>query len=626
MPRLPDQPDLEWKDEQTPVARAFDDVYFSVVDGLEETRSVFLRACGLPERWKDRSVFTIAELGFGTGLNFLASVELWQKSERQKHGWLHFLSVEKFPLAKADAEKSLANWPDLDTAPLLKVWPVRTKGAQRLVFPEWRTSLTLYIGDAEDWLKTYDFQADAWFLDGFSPAKNDAMWSDAVLEEVARHAAPDSRVGTFTVAGYVRRGLASAGFEVSKQPGFGRKRERLEAIMPPTKVGAPEPDPYLTSPTPAEFDRVHVIGAGIAGASLARVFAERGFPVEVTDLGDSPASGASGNPLALVMPRLDVGDTSQARILIQSYLHALRFYETYAPWACSCVDVEQISQSEADERRFEKLLEDPPLDADWLSTLDSETGLLHKGAFIIEPPVIVSELLDHEQIKLTLISAFSAEDFLKSSSTNRVLHIVAAGRDTASLLPDTYVPLAGKLGQVERGTLADDVGSMARASGNYALRRGADLVFGATFEPIEDHVTPAVKPEARESNLSALQSLSPDWVEGLEQKSLVSRASVRTTTPDRFPIAGVMFNSELAGKALAPLANGAEITGMIPHESQVYVLSGLGARGFTFAPLMADLILSQALGEALPFARPEAEAVSPIRFLVRAIRKGQIKV
>jgi len=158
------------------------------------------------------------------------------------------------------------------------------------------------------------------------------------------------------------------------------------------------------------------------------------------------------------------------------------------------------------------------------------------------------------------------------------------------------------------------------------LRLGDELVCGATFEAIPDDREPEISDAARNHNLHALTGLSPDWADCLDLESLRSRASVRATTPDRLPIAGVAFQSECAGKILAPISKGAEVAEHVPHQNGVYVLSGLGARGFTFAPLMADLILSMARGEALPFARPEAEAVSPIRFLVRAIRKGQIEV
>lgn len=230
MARLPDKPDLDWKDDGTPVSRVFDDVYFSLSDGLEETRSVFLKPCGLPERWNDRKSFTVAELGFGSGLNFLGLLDLWLNSDRQLDAWLHFVSVEKFLMSAEDAAKVVGRWNGIRAEDLISRWPVRTRGLQRIVFEEFNVTLTLYVGDVREWLISHDFKADAWFLDGFAPAKNDSMWAESVFESIASHSAEGCRIGTYTVAGAVRRGIAAAGFEVSKAEGFGRKRERLEAV------------------------------------------------------------------------------------------------------------------------------------------------------------------------------------------------------------------------------------------------------------------------------------------------------------------------------------------------------------------------------------------------------------
>ena len=225
--RLPPRPNLEWKDDGTPVDPRVDDVYYSVQDGLAETRAVFLSGCGLPENWQDRATFMIAELGFGTGLNFLATWQLWQQT-RPENGWLNFVSFEGFPLDAQDIERAMQPWPELAefAEQLCEKWPTRAYGVRHLIWPDARLSLTLHIGLIADALPQAMFKADAWFLDGFSPAKNGAMWDEALWPLIAERSAAGARVGTFTVAGAVRRGLASAGFTVDKRPGHGRKRER----------------------------------------------------------------------------------------------------------------------------------------------------------------------------------------------------------------------------------------------------------------------------------------------------------------------------------------------------------------------------------------------------------------
>jgi tRNA U34 5-methylaminomethyl-2-thiouridine-forming methyltransferase MnmC len=207
-------PTLDWRDGVIPVATSFDDPYFSLAGGLAETRHVFLDGNGLPGRFTDG--FHIAELGFGTGLNLLATV-----LAHTGPGHLRYTSFEAFPLPATDIARALQAFPKLARiAPdfLRQV----SAGATELHFPN--LTATLILGDARDTLPLWAGRADAWFLDGFSPAKNPELWSPDLMCEVARHTAPGGTFATYTAAGHVRRALAEAGFAVTRQPGFGRKR------------------------------------------------------------------------------------------------------------------------------------------------------------------------------------------------------------------------------------------------------------------------------------------------------------------------------------------------------------------------------------------------------------------
>jgi tRNA U34 5-methylaminomethyl-2-thiouridine-forming methyltransferase MnmC len=207
-------PDLDWRDGTIPVATRFDDPYFSLAGGLAETRHVFLQGNGLPDRFRDG--FRIAELGFGTGLNLLATV-----LAHQGPGHIDYTSFEAFPMAAPDITRALAAFPEL--APIapdfLRQW---ASGAAELHFPN--LTARIILGDARDTLPAWKGQADAWYLDGFSPAKNPELWSPDLMAEVARHTAPGGTFATYTAAGHVRRALAEAGFTVTRTPGFGRKR------------------------------------------------------------------------------------------------------------------------------------------------------------------------------------------------------------------------------------------------------------------------------------------------------------------------------------------------------------------------------------------------------------------
>lgn len=218
----PDQtPMLDWRDETIPVSRRFDDPYFSLAGGLDETRHVFLSGNGLPERLRDG--FRIAELGFGTGLNLMAVL-----LSHQGPGHLHYASFEAFPMETADIARALTAFPDVAEAAklFLRQWAT---GATVLEFPG--LTATIHIGDARETLAAWDEAADAWFLDGFSPAKNPELWSPELMQEVARHTAAGGTFATYTAAGHVRRALAEAGFSVTRQPGFGRKRHMTSGLL-----------------------------------------------------------------------------------------------------------------------------------------------------------------------------------------------------------------------------------------------------------------------------------------------------------------------------------------------------------------------------------------------------------
>ena len=218
--------EILWRDGRVPVSARFDDPYFSVEDGLAETRHVFLAGNDLPGRFHPG--FHIAELGFGTGLNMLAALAAWVGSGQR--GRLRYTGFEAYPLAPEALERALAAFPSLGALaqPLVVAW---ARGEAR--FETGQISAEIIIGDARAALPRWGGHADAWFLDGFAPARNPELWGPALMAEVARHTAPGGTFATYTAAGTVRRALDAAGFAVTRLPGYGRKRHmtagRLDA-------------------------------------------------------------------------------------------------------------------------------------------------------------------------------------------------------------------------------------------------------------------------------------------------------------------------------------------------------------------------------------------------------------
>jgi len=220
--------EVSWESDATPVSTRFRDPYFAREDGRGETQHVFLAANGLPHRWLDRSVFTIAELGFGTGLNFFETLATWQANPTA-HRILTFVSFELYPMAPDDMARALAPWPDFQPSlrAFLAQYPANlAPGKHTLTFAG--ATLELHIGDARDTVPSWEGRADAWYLDGFSPAKNPELWTADLMGAVYQHtSAAGGTFATYTAAGFVRRNLAAAGFKVQKIKGYGRKRESL---------------------------------------------------------------------------------------------------------------------------------------------------------------------------------------------------------------------------------------------------------------------------------------------------------------------------------------------------------------------------------------------------------------
>lgn len=583
-------PRLLWTEDGSPRSGRFDDVYFSREDGLAETRAVFLAGCGLPDAWSGRSRFTVAELGFGTGLNIAALLDLWGR-EGPPRGRLNVFSVEGFPLGRDEAARALAAFPEVAGAAqaLLDAWPDPTPGFHRLDLPAFNATVDLAVGDVESALSQWSGQADAWFLDGFAPSANPAMWSDSVLDLIAARSAPGARAATFTVAGRVRRGLADRGFAVDKRPGHGRKRERLEARRP---------DPARPDRSPT----VAVVGAGVAGAALARAFAALGVRATVIEA-DRPGAGGSGFPAALVTPRLDAGDAGIAALYSQCLTRALALY---GPVSGAVVQqgVLQLEQAPRDARRFDKIAAQPVWPEGAMQALDGaacgfrlgepvETGgLWMRDAAALRPAAVLDAwLADADRIRATVAEiAPCAGGWRLRDDAGAVIAeveavVVAAGWGAAAL--DPSLPLAPVRGQAD---WIDGVDGGAVAWGGYAVPTGSGLLFGATHDRGETAVEVSAGASAR--NLGTLTARLPALAARIAGAGpSQARVAVRATTPDRLPLAGG-----------------------VPGAPGLHVLGGLGSRGFCVAPLLAEHVAALVVGAPSPLPGPLAARVAPARF------------
>jgi tRNA 5-methylaminomethyl-2-thiouridine biosynthesis bifunctional protein len=622
MARLPERPALTWEND-TPRATAFGDVYSSRAGGLEEARAVFHVGCGLPDAWSGRARFAIGELGFGSGLNALATWEVWART-RPPGATLHFVSVEAFPLSHEDAARTLSAYPELATcaARLLANWPVRAFGPQRFWFPEDGFALTVLVGEAHAALRELDGVFDAWFLDGFSPARNPAMWAPEVMAEIARLSAPGACAASYSVAAPVRQALEAAGFEPERRPGFADKRQRLEARQ--TKA-PPRSHSIYPRAAPQHAERVAVVGGGIAGCAVVAALARRGVIATLFD--PDPQSAASAGPAALVMPRLERTDTPLARLYLAAYLYALPFYAALG--AFSTIGVEQRPGQDREAETFAAIAADPPLPSDWLRRQGE--GLLHPRAGVVDTPAALAALIAGARRRREEVLAFErvGEAWLLRGRDGILMEadavVLANGPGLGKFAQTAFLPLRYSRGQLDWAPLTGPAPEHAIAAGGYLAALGDKLMFGATFDRSAPDAPMAPSAESSEDNFATLLDLAPDLAARIDCGAVQARAALRVSTPDVAPVAGLLPDAPAWRVRYEALRTGAplDLSAPPPAQEGLYVLGALSARGFLLAPLLAESIVSEILGEPSPLEAAARHAAHPARFLVRALKRGE---
>jgi len=610
-------PILEWRDGQ-PVSREFGDVYFSRASGIEETRHVFLEGNRLPQRFAalvpDASL-TIGETGFGTGLNFLCA---WQLFERiaPVTARLHFVSCELYPLAESELRDALELWPELApySQALIACYGPLAPGWHRFVFASGRVCLTLLVGDVRQTLDRLEGAVDAWFLDGFSPARNPQMWEPAVLRAVADHSRPGATLATYTSAGAVRRGLEEVGFRVEKVRGFGPKREMVRGEYAASAA--------LRPPVRRPTREAVVVGGGLAGTAAARSLAIRGWRVALVERHASLAAEASGNPQGVLYARLSATATPLSRLVLAAYQHTLRVLRERLPcdgeaWAAA--PVIQLAHDDHEARRQARVLE-LGLPAGLLRGVDREEAGALAGVVVptggvafprggwAHAPAVCRALADHPNISLQVSRGATrvSRDVEAGHWTVHDAHgpvvgsetvILATGAGFAAIEPLAHLPLRVNRGQI---TL---IPATAESSTLRAVLCGQSYVtparsgfhsVGATFART-DSEEPTVADN--EENLAMLARLAPVLFDGLQgtrldPSRLPGRAGLRCVSPDYLPVVGALDEGRYPG---------------------LYASTAHGSRGLLTAPLAGEVLAALLEGEPAPLPSDLMAAVSPRR-------------
>ena len=595
----------------TPYSPSFDDVYHSADGGSEQARHVFLAGNELPARWQGRGDFVILEIGFGFGLNFLTTWQVWREAPG---GRLHYVAIEKHPFLHADLAALHARYPSLASLAgrLQAQWPLPLPGLHRLDFGE--VVLTLAFGAAEELLPQLELAADAFYLDGFAPEKNPEPWSAAVCQQLARLAAPEARLATWTVAGSVRAQLSAAGFLLSRRPGFGRKREMLTGIMPSAancrshKVKA-----QLDERAPSRR-RIAVIGAGIAGASIAHALARRGHEVTVVEAAARAASGASGNHAGVFRPLPSANDGRQSRLLRAGFLLGHRTIPSLPGARYAWCGALHIARDERHEKMQRATAAGLP--EDYCRFVEREEAMRRTGwpverggwwfplAGWLNPPSICRALLYGVALRVNLrierlvrqghrwqLIAATGQSALEADEV-----VLANGIDAPRLAAHCGLPLPRLPIRPGRGLVSHLPGDAIAGCQIVATRSGyvtpaVDGIrcAGATLA-IDDGDT-APRLVDHQENLLRLEAILPGAGAALDPARLDGRVSFRPLSPDKLPLVGPVSASD-----------------------GLWLIGGFGARGLVYAPICAELLASQIDGEPLPLETDLALALTPARF------------
>lgn len=654
---------VRWQDG-APVSEQFDDVYFSREDGLAETEHVFLQSNQLRERFAALpdagGSFNIGELGFGSGLNFLACAALFLETAPPA-AVLNFYSCEKYPLRKADLARALSAYPALArlAAALIEVYPPAAPGLYPVLCASPRIQLTLGVGDA---LEVYGALVspergaiDAWFLDGFAPAKNPEMWRPDIFRELARLSRAGATFGTFTAAARVRRDLEAAGFQVKKIPGYGRKREMLCGAFP-----AKSSLSASLRPTPPVEREVLVIGAGVAGAALAYSLARRGYRVQVLERAAAAATAASGAAAGIAMPLLTAEPTERSGLLfaglaqLKSRLACLAAAGAVVPQrqgACMTTRDGELLE------RYARGLVSHELPEDYAQALSSaetraalgfeiaERGVFFPDALTLAPREYAAALLaSHAAIHVRYncavaelarqADAWEARDANGALLARAPVVVCANAADAAQFQCLSHLPLRRVRGQAFRvpaNSISRALAAALSYDGYITPELGGEHIVGATFE--KENSNPENEPEQNAALFAALRDMAPELArsfEALDLHNMPTRTAFRAAAPDHLPLIGAAPDAERMRAAYPQLmrtirGRRVELSDLEPEHRlpDLYVSLGFGSYGLISSAWAAEVLAAQINGEAPPARSATLAAVDPARFCLRALRRGQ---
>lgn len=677
---------IDWRGD-VPASSTFDDTYYSVDNGLEQNRHNFLKHNFLTERWAKHNSsqdFCIAETGFGTGLNFLMSWQLWQQNEQQ--GELHFISVEQFPLSASELQRAHSPWAELSTfsQALLSHYPsvlnpglhtiqCAAKVYLHLVFDEAHAALERIKTTCHPAFASHNRMVDAWYLDGFTPQNNPEMWRKEILTSVADLSKAGATFATFTVDSQVHSDLQSLGFECRKASGFSAEEELMHGhfqVAHAAKLqqqeqqlqgqaeafNSPYPAPwYIPNKAPVVKTAI-VVGGGLAGCLSAYALSQKGIVVTLLEQNSELASAGSGNPQGVIYGKLSHREESLSQYNLLALQFAQNFYRPLIEEGhiegdlCGLMQFSLSDKLKSNHQKLMAYLQDNHAQSEWCQHLSAAElsqlagiELEHPGLYFpklgwLNPRSLCLYLIKQGNIKLMLgqkVGLLSQQDNgWQVQTEQQALHadaVVIACAHVAKQFEQTQeLALKPVRGQI---TLAASqqtpLKTVLCGEGYIAPAHNQSHCLGASFRP--NNESTELSDQEQAENLALLNRDMPKIYQALGGDAKLAnmpingRAAVRATTPDYLPLVGTVPINDQMQQRFALLSKNAKsnISQTGCYYPNLYCACGFGSRGISYAPLAAAHLANMISGSAPVLERRLAQQLNPARFLIRQlIRKS----
>jgi len=646
---------LNWRDGQ-PYSEIFDDIYYSSnegesISGQCEFNHVFFKNNGLPERWNNSENFVIAELGFGSGLNCLLTIREWLKhiAETNSKQCLHYIAIEKYPLSPQAIVELVSRYPELKMYcdELVDNYPPAIESTHSRHLFDNRVVIHYKFMDAYDAIHGENLNVDAWYLDGFSPANNSAMWSESLFAELAKNSHVGTTCSTYTAAGFVKRNLINAGFDVNKVAGYGKKREMLVATLTNKheKTFRYADKPWFDPPK--KFDvsnkKATVIGAGIAGLCVAYALVRRGWRVEIIDKHGVVAKETSANPAAIVYPRLSVNHDVDSLFYTAAYFYNLQELKLLQKKAQQQFWFDDGLLQLMDKKRILEIIEKFQFNDDYVSVTDNvlntndkvnneKVYIEYKSAGVVLPKILCEVLKKECGDRLDIIYADVnhikriANQWLCFADAMLIneaeILVVANGVAVNDLGLGFNLPVERVRGQVAEFKANKKSESITKAvnSGFYITPAIHNKHYvGATYSRESSCLD--IDPDDNKNLFNSLNHVYPDVFK--QDAYCGAWVGFRAMSKDRVPVVGAVQDDEFFNLQYADICQGNVNRSYQPaqYSAGLYISAAHGSRGFTSSFLSAEIIASQIEGEPIPVSKKVLDYLNPSRFTVNNLKR-----